>query len=79
MAGNDFAGLLGEAEAVAAACAGEGDRFVRVQSLTLTGLLRAGLGRQGDSEEALEEALVLANGEYPAEEAEAIGWLLIGA
>jgi predicted ATPase/class 3 adenylate cyclase len=71
--------LLAEVEAVAAACQGEDDRFAHVQALTQIGLLKCALGTASAADEAFEKALALAGGEYPAEEAEATGWLLIDA
>ena len=74
MTGAAYADLMPEAEAVAAAADAEGDRFTRVQALTMIGMSQI----QGTGAEALlEEAIALSGGDYPAEEAEAIGWLLV--
>ncbi len=79
MAGLDFLTLLPETRALAAECTGEDDRFARVQALTLIGMLEGALGHQGAAEAPLNEAVDVSAGDFPAEEAEAIGWLLIGA
>jgi predicted ATPase len=77
LTGDNGAELLVEAEMIAAACKGEHDRFVRVQAESLIGLLNLALGRSAAAEPLLEDAVALAGGDYPAEKAEAIGWLLI--
>jgi predicted ATPase len=79
MAGANSAELLPDAQAVASACAAEGDRFGEVQALTLIGLLDGARGRMGEAEEPLNRAIAVSAGDFPAEEAEALGWLLIGA
>jgi predicted ATPase/class 3 adenylate cyclase len=77
MTGSSYTELLPDVEQAAAACELGGDRFSHVQALNLTGFIQQALGRYTESEETLERALALADGDYPAEEAEATGWLLI--
>ena len=77
MTGSGFAEVLTEAEALAEACEREGDRFSHVQALNLVGMSTIALGRLAAAEGPLEQAISLAAGDYPAEEGEAVGWLLI--
>jgi predicted ATPase len=69
--------LLAEAEALEAECARAGDRFNGVRALVFIGILYLWLGPCTPAEDALQRALALADGEFPAEEAEAVWWLLI--
>jgi tetratricopeptide (TPR) repeat protein len=76
---SSFADVLAEAEAIAASCRGEGDRYVKVQALSLAGAAEISLGHFTKAETTLEDALGFSNGDYPAEDAELAGWLLISA
>ncbi|HZO63257.1 MAG TPA: adenylate/guanylate cyclase domain-containing protein [Gaiellaceae bacterium] len=79
MASRSAMEILPEVEAIAAAAGGEAGRFTRVGALILIGLLELTLSGSGAAEPVLEEAVSLAGDDYPAERAEAIGWLLIAA
>ncbi len=74
-----FAGLLSEAQALEAECARAGDRYNGARALVLIGWLYLSLGPCTPAEDALQRALALADGQFPAEEAEAVSWLLIVA
>ena len=71
--------LLAEAEALEAECAGAGDRYNRIRALVLIGMFNLWLGPCTPAEDALLRALALSGGDFPAEEAEAVSWLLITA
>ncbi len=79
MAGRSFTELLTQAQAVAVAAEADGDRFTQVQALSLIGMLDIALGDAIAADNALERALTLSAGDFPAEEGEATGWLLINA
>jgi predicted ATPase/class 3 adenylate cyclase len=71
--------LLAEAQALEAECARAGDRFNGARALVLIGWLNLSRGPCTPAEDALQRALELSAGEFPAEEAEAVSWLLIAA
>jgi predicted ATPase len=79
LTGGRVTDLLDEAEALEAECARMGDRYNRVRALVLIGMFNLWLGPCTPAEDALQRALALAGGEFPAEEAEAVSWLLIVA
>ncbi len=79
MTGMSFTDALHEAEEIADLCDTDADRFVRVQALSMIGMMKQSLADPAEIDEALEEAIALSGGDYPAEEAEAVGWLLIWA
>ncbi len=79
MTGRPFAGLLAEAKTLEADFAEQRDRFNRVRALVLIGVIELAFEATSAGEQALQEGLALANGDFPDEEAEATGWLLISA
>jgi hypothetical protein len=73
--------LVADAEEALRACEELGDEYSLAQAWTLLGRVRGSvLGSMGHGEEALRRALEYAErGDYAAEKAEAIGWLMISA
>jgi predicted ATPase len=78
-AGADFGAIRAQVAAVEAASERAGDRFTQVQALGLLGMCDGALGNWAQAEDALERALTIGGGDYPADEGEATGWLLVSA
>lgn len=73
--------VLADAKQVLAACERLRDDFLLAQAWNLIGRLQgSGLGELQNGEDAYKRALVFAErGNYPAERAESMGWLMISA
>jgi predicted ATPase/class 3 adenylate cyclase len=73
--------VLADAKHVLAACERLRDDFLLAQSWNLIGRLQgSGLGDHKNAEDAYKQALVFAErGNYPAEKAESMGWLMVSA
>jgi predicted ATPase/tetratricopeptide (TPR) repeat protein len=79
MTASYYVDIATEVEGLVAECARIGDRFNGVRALSIHGMLKLWRGAMTAGEAELERALELGGGDFPAEEAEAVGWLLVAA